>query len=88
MKQPSYDINYHKITKKRQNYHCVKSAQIRSFFGSVFRRIRIEYGDLLSVFSPNMGKYGPEKNSIFGHFSYSVCLFLKGNKTMELPILY
>ena len=68
MKQPSYDINYHKITKKRQNYHCVKSAQIRSFFGSVFRRIRIEYGDLLSVFSPNMGKYGPEKTPYLDTF--------------------
>ena len=27
--------------------HCVKSAQIRSFFWSVFSRNRAEYGDLL-----------------------------------------
>ena len=25
----------------------------------------------LSVFSPNAGKYGPEKNSAFGHLSRS-----------------
>ena len=41
--------------------HCVKSVQIRSF--------------LWSVFSPNAGKYGPEKNSVFGHFSHSVNVF-------------
>ena len=35
----------------------LKSVQIRSFFWSVF--------------SPNGGKYGPEKNSVFGHFSCS-----------------
>ena len=27
-------------------YHCVKSAQIRSFFWSIFSCIRTEYGDL------------------------------------------
>ena len=42
--------------------HSVKKVQIRSFFWSVFSRIRTEYGEiLLSVFSPNAGKYGPEK---------------------------
>ena len=40
--------------------HCLKSVQIRSFFWSVFSCIRTEYGDLLFVFSPNTGKYGPE----------------------------
>ena len=35
-------------------FHCVKSAQIRSFFCSVFSCIRTEYGDLRS-------KYRPEK---------------------------
>ena len=39
--------------------HCVKSVQIRSFFWSVFSRIRTEYGE--TVCSPNVGKYGPEK---------------------------
>ena len=35
----------------------MKSVQIRSFFWPVF--------------SKNAGKYGPEKNSVFGHFSRS-----------------
>ena len=39
----------------------VKSVQIRSYFWSVISFIRTEYGDLLiSLFSPNTGKYGPE----------------------------
>ena len=29
--------------------HCVKSAQIRSFFWSVFSRIRTEYGEILRI---------------------------------------
>ena len=42
------------------------SAQIRGFFGSVFSGIRTEYGEVrstkhLSIFTPNVGKYGPEK---------------------------
>ena len=41
--------------------HCVKSVQIRSFFWSVFSCIWTEYGDWISIFSPNTGKYGPEK---------------------------
>ena len=45
------------ISKNNWRVHCVKSVQIRSFFWSVF--------------SPNVGKYGPEKNSVFGHFSRS-----------------
>ena len=44
--------------------HCVKSVQIRSFFWSVFSWIQNEYGDT--------GKYGPEKNSVFGNISGSV----------------
>ena len=46
-----------------QHYHCVNRVQIESFFWTVFSCIRTEYGDLLrkSVFSPNTGKYGPEK---------------------------
>ena len=41
-------------------YHFVKSVKIRSFFWSVFSR------------SPN-GENTGQKNSIFGHFSRSVC---------------
>ena len=39
---------------KRRNKHFVKSARIRSFSGPYFP-------SNLSVFSPNAGKYGPEK---------------------------
>ena len=57
-------------------YHCVKSVQIRRFFCSVFSRIRTEYGEILrilslrylSVFSPNAGKYGPEKTPYLDTF--------------------
>ena len=51
--------------------HCVKSVQIRSFFWSVFSRIRTEYGEMrtdLSVFSPNEGKCGPEKTPYLDTF--------------------
>ena len=51
--------------------HCMKSVQIRSFFRSVFSRIRTEYGEIryLSVlFSPNAGKYGPEKTPYLDTF--------------------
>ena len=41
--------------------YCVKSAQIRSFFWSVFPRIRTEYW-----------KIRTRKNSVFGYFSRSV----------------
>ena len=27
--------------------------------------------EYFSIFSPNTGKYGPEKNYVFGHFSRS-----------------
>ena len=50
--------------------HCVKSGQIRSFFWSVFSRIRTEYGEILylSVFIPNAGKHGPEKTPYLDTF--------------------
>ena len=43
---------------KHSETHCVKCDQTRSFFWFVFSRIRTEYGEM---FSPNAGKYGPEK---------------------------
>ena len=42
-------------------YHCVKSAQIRSYFWSVFSSIQSEYRKLRT-----------RNNSVFGHFSRSV----------------
>ena len=41
---------------------------VRNFLHSDWIRRDTEY---LSVFSPNAGKYGPENNSVFGHFSRS-----------------
>ena len=58
--------------------HCVKSIQIRSFFWSVFSRIRTEYREIrsiyehLSVFSLNARKYGAEKTSYLDTF-HAVC---------------
>ena len=51
----------------------MKSVQIRSFFWSVFSYIQSEYEEMLrtpylSVFSPNAGKYGPEKTSYLATF--------------------
>ena len=57
--------------------HSVKSVQIRSFFWSVFSCIRTE-----SVFSPNTGKYKPEKTDIFyemGENSFFLNHFLKSS---------
>ena len=48
--------------------HCVKSVQIQSFFWSLFPAfvLNTEY---LSVFSPNAGKYGPEKTPYLDTFN-------------------
>ena len=50
---------------------CAKSVQICSFSWSVFSCIRAEYRDFLRkspVFSPNTGKYGPEKTPCLDTF--------------------
>ena len=47
-------------------HHCVKIVQIRSFFWSVFSFIRTKYRN--TVFSPNTGKYGPEKTPFLDTF--------------------
>ena len=53
------------------NIHCVKSVRIRSFFWSVlFPHLDWIRKDTsyLSVFSPNAGKYGPEKTPYLDTF--------------------
>ena len=35
--------------------HCMKSVQIRSFFWSLFSRIRTKYGDLLRKYPYSIG---------------------------------
>ena len=57
--------------------HCVTSVQIRSYFWSLFSCIRTEYGDLGRS---EYRKIRTSNNSVFGHFSRSVCV-------LELHIL-
>ena len=54
------EMNVHFVTSRDYVMHCVKNVQTRNFFWSVFTRIRTEYGEI-HVFSPNTGKYRPEK---------------------------
>ena len=58
------------------NFHSVKCVQIRSFFWSVFSRVRTEYGEIRSIppYSFRMRENTDQKNSVFGHFSRSVFL--------------
>ena len=53
--------------------HCVKNVQIRSFFWSIFSRIRTEYGETRSIspYSVRMRQKRTRKNSAFGHFPRS-----------------
>ena len=48
-----------------------RKVSVFRVFLVVFSRIRTEYGEIISVFSPNAEKYGPE-NSEYGYFSRSV----------------
>ena len=60
-------------------YYCVKSAQIRSFFWSVFSGVRTEYGKILRI-----REIRTIKNSVFANFSRSVCVFdLSVTKDLE-----
>ena len=58
---------------EKEIFHCVKSVQKRSFFWSIFSRIRTEY--YLSVFRPNAEKYEPEKTPSLDAF-YEVLVIL------------
>ena len=40
---------YNQVIQKELSIHCVKSVQIRSFFFSVFSRIRTEYWEILHI---------------------------------------
>ena len=48
----------------KKTAHCVKRIQLRSFFWSVFSRIRTEYG-----------KIRTRKNSVFEHVLHSASKF-------------
>ena len=55
-----------KKAKKRKRNHCVKSDRIRKFSGPYFPAFGLNTeGYFISpLFSPNAGKYGPEKLQI------------------------
>ena len=63
--------------------HCLKSVQTRRFFWSVFSRIRTEYGEIR--IQSKCGKIQIRKNSVFGHFSRSVCFKLLCTSLLNLP---
>ena len=56
------------------SFHCVKIAQMRSYFWSVFSCIQTEYGDLFceSRIQSEYRDIRTRNNSVFGHFSRSV----------------
>ena len=60
-------------------YHYMKSAPIRSFFGPYFPAFGLNTRD--TKFSPNAGKYGPEKLRTLTRFTlflFSNWIILKG----------
>ena len=58
-----------------ETLHCVKSVRIRSCSGSVFSRIRTEFGEIRSIspYSVWMWENTDQNNSDYGYFSRSVC---------------
>ena len=68
--------------------HCVKSAQIRSFFWFVFSCIRTEYGDLQSKspYTVRIQENADQKKCVFGHFSRSNSLIveIKANSMVSI----
>ena len=66
--------NFHR--KYLDRLHSLKSVSIRSFFCPVFSCIRIKYRYFLYVFSPNTGKYEPEKTPYLETF-HAVQIFCK-----------
>ena len=78
------------IARKHATYstfHCAKSVQIRGYFWSVFSRIQFYFVSLRIQFK--CGKIQTRNNSVFGHFSRSVCNFKKiqMNKIMSIATL-
>ena len=45
----THPVAAHLIKEDTKNHHCVKNVQIRSFFWTVFSRIRIEYEEIRSI---------------------------------------
>ena len=58
---------------KNDKQRCVKCVQIRSFFLSVFSRIRTEYGEILRIspYSVRMRENVEQNNAKYGHLQRS-----------------
>ena len=70
-----------------RNLHCVKSVQIRIFFWSIFSRIRIEYGEIRSIFpySVKMRENTGQKNlRIWTHFTQCYYILKKLEQKQEI----
>ena len=64
-------------SESKAGLHCLKSLQIRSYFWSLFPRIRTEYGEIRSIevslrIQSECGKIRTRNNSVWGDFSRSV----------------
>ena len=54
--------------------HCVKSVQMRSFFWSIFFRIRSEYGEIQSDHTVRSdGNVSSERKAIWLMWEYFIC---------------
>ena len=83
---PPHEAISHYMVIANYNMHCVKSVQVRSFFWSVFSRIRTEYGAIsyLSVFCPNTGKCRPERTTHLDTFREVIKNFRIGYPSTHL----
>ena len=71
LKQATFEIKCYNLINHSTEIRCVRNVQIRSFFWSVFSRIRTEYGKIWSIspYSVRMQENTDQKNSVFGHIS-------------------
>ena len=69
----NFSGHFQPALRQLQSRHCVKSVRIRSFFWSVFCRIRTEYGEILriSLDQSECGKIRTRRNSVFAYISHS-----------------
>ena len=73
--------------------HCVKSVLIRSFSGQYFPALGVNREDkeYLYIFSPNAGKYGPEKLwiwTLFMQWQKHWFVQLKNKQSLKFRLKY
>ena len=73
-----------------QNIHCLKSVQMRSYFWSVFSRIRTKYGDLRSKspYSVRMQENKDQKKLRIWTLFTQYHLQLPSETTIAIELLY